>query len=174
MFSDEYVSLFPENWYSTVDPIVELIDKNGALEFSFKVDDDELIESYKLKNYDGLPNEEILGYCFPSVKYTHLRFGYISISPEFRNKGISSYIMTKIILTIISEYPQKNFLIDLKNTSSEIANPLKLYSSLLIKENKKWQYRFFSIKTRPLDIEKLTYRLYKKKKKLESHFNRNK
>lgn len=109
VFSDEYVSATSENRESTEDPIIDLVENKGALEFSFKVFGEELIELYKIKKYDDFSKDEVTNYKLPSVKYTHLRFGNISISREYRNKGVSSYIMLKLISTIISHYPQKNF-----------------------------------------------------------------
>lgn len=61
-------------------------------------------------------------------------------------------------------------MIDLKNTSNEISNPLKLYSSVLTDEYKGWQYKFFSIENRSFDIEEMNIQLNIKKNQLDSYF----
>ena len=80
-----------------------------------------------------------------------------------------SYSLCKVLLSILKMHPDKNFIIDLKNTSNVIDDPFKIYDSILTDRISNFQYRLFGINNRKSDILELQEKITRYKTKFTSN-----
>lgn len=167
-FGNEFIESISENWYSDGLHVEDLVCENSSIEFSLKLNGEEMLETFKIASYGYItsPKDQKHDYILPFTEYNHFGFSWLRINPHYKNKGICSYVMLRIIFVVISKYPNRNFLFDLKNTSKEIEDPLRLYSSILTNSKDDFQYRYFEIKDRESDIEKIAKKFIDKESKV--------
>lgn len=154
-FDDQYIKAYSDNQYikkgTEIDDLVHA--NNRGVDFAFyePIKSSEVC-SLRLVNMTNYENSRS-HYNIQLNDFFHLRFGNIVTNEEHRKKHIMSYSMSKIILTLLKNYPQKNIFIDLANTTSiSESNPFKIYDSILFNVQDQMQYRFFSKTDREIDI----------------------
>lgn len=168
-FGNEILESISENWNSDSLHVEDLVCKNSSIEFSLKLNGEEMLESFKIASFGYItnPKDQKQDYILPFTEYNHFGFSWLKINQNFRNKGICSYVMLRIIFVVISKYPDRNFLFDLKNTSTEIEDPLRLYSSILTNSKNDLQYRYFEVNDRESDMEKIAKQFIEKESKIK-------
>lgn len=154
-FEDEYMKVYSDNQYiKKGTEIYDLVHANHrGVDFAFyePIKRTEVC-SIRLVNMTDYENSRS-DYNFQFHDFFHLRFGNIVTNEEYRKKHIMSYSVSKIILTLLKNYPQKNIFIDLANTTSiSGSNPFKIYDSIMFNVQEQMQYRFFSKADRVSDI----------------------
>ena len=138
--------------------------------------------SFKAK-INGEPEELLCSYSLEYNKNTnndctHLSFSWIIIPDEFRGKGICSYIMSKIILTIISKNEDTSFNFDLVNTvkSGDKDKNLRPYVKILNQysgdpsSSSFVQYRLFDKADRQKNIKELKQIHLKNEQRINDNF----
>ncbi|MGY0180262.1 hypothetical protein [Lactococcus garvieae] len=154
-FEDQYMKVYSDNQYikegTEIDDLVHAYNRGVDFAFYEPLNHSEVC-SLRLVNMTDCENSRS-DYNIQFQNFFHLRFGSIVTNEEYRKKHIMSYSVSKIILTLLKNYPQKNIFIDLANTTSiSGSNPFKIYDSILFNVQEQMQYRLFSKADRESDI----------------------
>jgi len=122
----------------------------NKIHFSLKINACEVL-TCTIKNMTGC--EETYSHCnlSSSIKgykdYIHINFYLVNTEEKSRNYGVAAYVLRKIILTIISENKDKNFLFDVFDESTVEKHRGYIYKSIFNQNctcNSIHQYCYFS------------------------------
>jgi hypothetical protein len=131
-------------------------------EFFYNINGQNILQSFSLTHVTS--NLEFLDEKVSADHYLEFRFGHLIIEPEYRNQKLCSFIMSSIILNIISRYPNDDICFALENTSDMLGpvgdtNNLKIYDTILTEYQpgpaNGTQYRIFKSENRSEEIGQL-------------------
>ena len=170
-FKDDYIKLYSDNYISNNSPIFNLVINHHAMDFGFYINSFLELGSFRIVSMGdektSYSNDN--DYKLPFQEYTHLRFSYVIVEDKYRKNSIMSYSLCKVLLSILKMHPDKNFIIDLKNTSNVIDDPFKIYDSILTDRISNFQYRLFGINNRKSDILELQEKITRYKTRFTSN-----
>lgn len=87
----------------------------------------------------------------------HFRFSQIEIKDMYKHQGYMTILLTAVIISIIQEFPENDFIFSLRNTSKELGESYcdnqKIYSRVLTESSQEFiQERFFPASKREQDL----------------------
>lgn len=96
----------------------------------------------------------------PDSTHYHFRFSKIEIKDKFKHQGYMTILLTAVIISIIQEFPENDFIFSLKNTSNELGESFcenqKIYSRVLTESSEESiQEKFFPASKREQDLSSL-------------------
>lgn len=143
------IKTYYENWKNqTFDSLLEVY---GCVELVLLINDNEISESFSFCNV-GTNN---------SVTETanfNFRYRSISVIPNYRKRGVCSYLLLKTIIVVLEALENKDIEFSLVNTVKiEIEDRFSIYDSILTEKipSENMQYKVFLAENRDTDLTQL-------------------